>query len=204
MCSDKKDKTKAIDGKMLVFAAPSGSGKTTIVRHLLDKYEQVAFSVSATTRPIRYYEEQGKDYYFLSNEDFRDKIENNAFVEWVEVYEGRFYGTLKAEVERLWKEGKYVLFDIDVVGAMKIKEHYGEKCLSVFIKPPGIKALIERLKNRKTESEESLKIRKERFKKELEFENRFDEVIINDELAVALERAEALTESFLEIQKPRK
>lgn len=204
MCSDNKDKTKAIEGKMVVFAAPSGSGKTTIVRHLLDEYEQLAFSVSATTRPIRYYEEDGIDYYFLSNENFRCKIENKAFVEWVEVYEGRFYGTLKEEIERLWKEGKYVLFDIDVVGAMKIKEHYGEKCLAVFVKPPSIQTLIERLKKRKTESEASLNIRKERFKKELEFESRFDEVIINDELAIALERAEALTESFLEIQKPAK
>jgi guanylate kinase len=194
MCSDSKVKNQK---KMMVFAAPSGSGKTTIVRHLLDKFEELAFSISATTRPIRDYEIDGHDYYFLSVEEFRKRIETGAFVEWVEVYEGRYYGTLVEEVERLWAKGKYVLFDIDVLGARQIKEKYGDQCLLVFVKPPSVEALIDRLEKRKTETEATLQIRKERFHKELGYEVYFDRVLINDQLHIALEEAEQLTREFL-------
>lgn len=183
--------------KMIVFAAPSGSGKTTIVRHLLEKFDELAFSISATTREKRNYETDGHDYYFLSETEFLDRIEKGSFVEWVEVYKGRYYGTLVEEVERLWKEGKCVLFDIDVVGAMHIKEKFGDQCLAVFVKPPGIDTLIHRLRKRKTETEESLKTRRERFDRELTFESRFDCVVINDELDIALNKAEQLTSDFL-------
>lgn len=186
---------------MMVFAAPSGSGKTTIVRHLLDKFDKLAFSISATTRPIRDYEIDGHDYYFLSVEEFRKRIDDGAFVEWVEVYEDRYYGTLVEEVERLWAEGKFVLFDIDVVGARKIKEKYGDQCLLVFVKPPSVEALIDRLEKRKTESETTLQTRKERFQKELSYEGHFDRVLINDQLNVALEEAEQLTREFLGLGK---
>jgi guanylate kinase len=197
MCFKKKDTS----GKMMVFAAPSGSGKTTIVRHLLEKYDELAFSISATTREKRAYEVDGRDYYFLSQDKFREKIKNNDFVEWVEVYEGRYYGTLRSEVERLWKEGKSVLFDIDVVGAMKIKEKYGDSCLAVFVKPPDIETLIERLRKRKTETEDTLKTRRERFEKELAFEDRFDRVLINDDLMLALEEAEHMVREFLRLDQ---
>jgi len=181
----------------MVFAAPSGSGKTTIVRHLLSHFEELAFSISATTREKREYERDGKDYYFLSGEEFKEKIEKDAFVEYVEVYEGRFYGTLKKEVDRLWAEEKCVMFDIDVIGAMQIKEKYGEQCLTVFVKPPSIESLIDRLKKRKTETEESLNTRRERFKDELEFESKFDMVLINDDLENAFNEAEQITREFI-------
>ena len=197
MCCKKVDQATANTGKMMVFAAPSGSGKTTIVRHLLDCFDQLAFSISATTRRKRDYEVDGKDYYFLSEDEFSQRIANGAFVEWVEVYPGRYYGTLKEEVERLWKAGKCILFDIDVIGAMEIKEKYGDRCLAVFVKPPGIEALIDRLRKRKTESEETLQIRKERFREELRFEEKFDRVLINDQLEVALEEAERMVRGFL-------
>ena len=190
--------------KMMVFAAPSGSGKTTIVRHLLDHFEEVDFSISATTRNKRAYEGHGKDYYFLTEDIFRDKIESNEFIEWVEVYQGRFYGTLKSEVERLWNEGKCVLFDIDVLGAMKIKEKYGNQCLAVFIKPPGIESLLERLRKRNTESEETLKTRRERFEKELAFEDQFDVVLVNDDLQMALHKAEQIVIDFLGLDQSNK
>lgn len=182
--------------KMMVFTAPSGSGKTTIVRHLLQKFDQLEFSISATTRSKRDHETDGKDYYFLTVEAFKEKIGQEAFVEWEEVYPGRFYGTLKSEVERIWKGGKFVLFDVDVLGAGSIKEMYGEKCLAVFVKPPSMETLIERLKARKTETQETLEIRKARFLKELEHESCFDVVLINDQLYDALAEAETLVRNF--------
>jgi len=182
--------------KMMVFTAPSGSGKTTIVRHLLEKFDQLEFSISATTRSKRDHETDGKDYYFLTVEAFKEKIDQEAFVEWEEVYPGRFYGTLKSEVERIWKEGKFVLFDVDVLGAGSIKKMYGEKCLAVFVKPPSMETLVERLKARRTETPETLEIRKARFLKELEHESYFDMVLINDQLANALADAETLVRNF--------
>lgn len=182
----------------MVFTAPSGSGKTTIVRHLLSRFDQLSFSVSATTRNKRDYETDGKDYYFLTVEAFQQKIAGDQFVEWEEVYPGRYYGTLKSEVDRIWKEGKFVLFDVDVLGAGSIKRMYGKKCLAVFVKPPSVEVLINRLKARNTETTETLEIRKARFLKELEHESNFDVVLINDQLDKALEEAEELVRKFFE------
>ena len=189
-------------GKMMVFAAPSGSGKTTIVRHLLGVFDRLDFSVSATTREKRNYELDGEDYYFLSVDAFRHRIQQEEFVEWVEVYPGRYYGTLKVEVERMWRAGKCVLFDIDVVGAMQLKEKYGDRCLTVFVRPPSVDALIDRLRKRQTETEESLAIRRARFIEEFKYESKFDRVLINDQLEEALEEAERMTRAFLDLQVP--
>ena len=193
MCSD----NPVLNKKMMVFAAPSGSGKTTIVRHLLNSFDELAFSISATTREKRDYEIDGKDYYFLTEKEFKKQIDDNAFVEWVEVYSGRYYGTLKKEVERLWENGKCVLFDIDVIGAMKIKEQFGDQCLAVFVRPPGIDALLDRLRKRNTETEETLNIRRKRFEKELEYESKFDISLINDDLTEAFQEAENIVKDII-------
>ena len=193
----KKHKAKK---KLLVFTAPSGAGKTTVVQHLLDEYrDALGFSVSATTRKKRKYERGGKDYYFISKEEFKKSIDKNEFVEWEEVYKDQFYGTLKSEVERLWKKGKAVVFDIDVKGALNIKKNYGEDSLVVFISPPSLEILIERLKNRGTESEKSLKKRIARVKKEMEYKDKFDIVLINDFLPETFRNAEKIVEDFLGI-----
>lgn len=184
-------------GKMILFTAPSGAGKTTIVRHLLSTYDELDFSVSATTRDKRPHEEDGKHYYFISPEEFREKIKNNEFVEWEEVYKDQYYGTLKSEVDRLWSEGKHIVFDIEVNGATNIKEMYGDNCLAVFVKPPSLEILIERLKNRKTESEASLRKRIRRVKKEMTFQNSFDTILVNDLLEVTLKEAEIIVENFI-------
>lgn len=183
--------------KLLIFTAPSGAGKTTITRHLLEKFDFLAFSVSATTRDPRPHEEDGVHYYFLSKKDFKKKIKNDGFVEYEEVYEDQFYGTLKDEVKRLWKEGKHILFDIDVQGAKKIKKVYKEEALAVFINPPSKEVLIERLKNRKTEDEKSLKKRIKKATKELKYANKFDAILVNDVLDVALKEAEELVLTFI-------
>ena len=184
-------------GKLLLITAPSGAGKTTIVRHLLKTFDSLAFSISATTRPKRHYEEEGKDYYFLSKEKFETLIEEDAFVEWEEVYPNLFYGTLKREVQRLWAEDKNIIFDIEVKGATNIKKAYPDNSLAIFIKPPSLNCLIERLQSRKTENEETLKERVDRAKKELLYENNFDKVIINDHLKSALQEAENIVKDFL-------
>ncbi len=195
----KKHKAKK---KLLVFTAPSGAGKTTVVQHLLDEYrDALGFSVSATTRKKRKYERGGKDYYFISKEEFKKSIDKNEFVEWEEVYEDQFYGTLKSEVERLWKKGKAVVFDIDVKGALNIKKNYGEDSLVVFISPPSLEILIERLKNRGTESEKSLKKRIARVKKEMDYKDKFDIVLINDFLPETFRKAEQIVEDFLGIDE---
>ena len=195
----KKHKAKK---KLLVFTAPSGAGKTTVVQHLLDEYrDALGFSVSATTRKKRKYERGGKDYYFISKEEFKKSIDKNEFVEWEEVYEDQFYGTLKSEVERLWKKGKAVVFDIDVKGALNIKKNYGEDSLVVFISPPSLEILIERLENRGTESEKSLKKRIARVKKEMEYKDKFDIVLINDFLPETFRKAEQIVEDFLGIDE---
>lgn len=187
------------DGKMFVFTAPSGAGKTTIVRHLLSHFDFLDFSVSATTRDKRPHEEHGVDYYFLSPEEFREKVENDEFIEWEEVYEDQYYGTLKSEVDRLWNLEKHIVFDIEVIGATNIKELYGEDCLATFVKPPSLEILIERLTNRKTESAKSLKKRIARVKREMKYEKTFDKVLVNDLLEVALKEAEFIVEDFLNI-----
>ncbi len=184
-------------GRMFIFTAPSGAGKTTIVRHLLKKYNFLNFSVSATTRDKREHEVDGKDYYFLSGEQFRSRIDAGDFVEWEEVYEDQYYGTLKSEVERVWELGKHIVFDIEVKGATNIKKLYGSKCKAIFIKPPSLKTLIQRLKDRKTESEASLRKRIARVKREMKYQDTFDTILVNDLLLVALKEAEFIVETFV-------
>jgi guanylate kinase len=184
-------------GKMFIFTAPSGAGKTTIVRHLLEKYDFLGFSISATTRRKRDYEIDGKDYYFLSQEEFKKKVSDGEFIEWEEVYEGQFYGTLKSEVDRIWGDNKHLVFDIDVIGAQNIKKYYAERCMSVFIRPPSVEVLIQRLTDRNTESPESFERRISKVRKEMTYENSFDMVLVNDLLDVTLIEADHIVETFV-------
>ena len=183
--------------KLIVFTAPSGSGKTTIVRHLLLKYDQLAFSISATTRSKRAREQNGKDYYFMTKEEFETKIDQSAFLEWEEVYPNIYYGTLKSEVERLWKAGKYVIFDIDVQGATRLKQQYSDQCFVVFVKPPSFDVLIKRLKRRNTENKTSLEMRINKIREEMEYADLFDYCLLNDELSIALKEAENLIANLI-------
>ena len=181
---------------MVVFTAPSGAGKTTIVKHLLSKYpDQLSFSISATTRPKREAEVKSKDYYFLTEAEFRQKVAQGDFIEYEEVYEDRYYGTLKSEVDRIKALGKKVVFDIEVNGAQNIKEKYGDRCLVIFVKPPSFRILVQRLTKRGTETPKSLKKRIRRIKKELLFEKSFDLVLMNDVLEVTLKEAEQIMQS---------
>lgn len=182
--------------KLVIFTAPSGAGKTTLVRHLLSKYDYLAFSTSATTRPMREGEVDGKDYYFLTEKEFRAKAKNNEFIEWEE-YAGNYYGTLKSEVSRLWEADKVVLFDVEVRGAINIKEMFGDQCLAIFVKAPSIQILMGRLMKRGTESPETFRKRMNILKKEMTFEDRFDKVLVNDKLEVAKQEAEDLVNSFI-------
>lgn len=185
-------------GKAIIFSAPSGSGKTTIVKHLLTTNPRLGFSISACTRDKRGRDEQnGKDYYFLTPEEFKSKIDQNAFVEWEEVYEGNFYGTLKAEIERIWNEGKTVIFDVDVKGGLHLKEYFGDSALAVFVKVPSLEVLTSRLRDRGTESEESLSRRLYKAKFEMSFEDRFDVSLVNDDMEKSFLQAEALVNNFL-------
>lgn len=182
---------------MFIFTAPSGAGKTTIVRHILEKYDFLDFSVSATTREKRAYETEGKDYYFMSVPEFKKKIADNAFVEWEEVYADQFYGTLQSELDRIWSMGKHLVFDIDVRGAANIKAKYEQRCMSVFVKPPSFEILKQRLTDRNTETAESLAKRIEKVRLELEYENRFDFVLVNDQIDVAFTEAGHIVETFI-------
>ena len=184
-------------GKLIVFTAPSGSGKTTIVRHLLSTFPETSFSVSATTRQRRPHEVDGKDYYFVSVETFTHWIYIEAFAEWEEVYPNQFYGTLKAEIERLHQEGKHVIFDVDVKGAMHIKEIYPADTLTVFVKVPSMEELERRLVTRGTDSPENLRKRLAKAEFELTFESQFDVVLINDVLDDTLIKAEEIVRNFL-------
>jgi guanylate kinase len=185
-------------GKLIVFSAPSGSGKTTIVRHLLgiDKLN-LEFSISATSREKRGEEIDGKDYYFLSTKEFKNKIKNDSFLEWEEVYRDNFYGTLKTEVERIWAQGKHVIFDIDVSGGLRIKRKFPNETLAVFVKPPSIDELKIRLKKRKTESADKINMRIAKASAELATAPLFDVIIENDNLEKALEEAETLVSEFI-------
>lgn len=186
------------NGKAIIFSAPSGSGKTTIVKHLLSKFPELEFSISASTRDKRgRAETNGKDYYFLSPEEFKSKIDSNEFVEWEEVYEGNFYGTLKSEVERIWAKGHHVIFDVDVKGGLNLKNHFVDRGLAVFVKVTDIDVLSERLKDRGTEDEESLSRRLFKAKFEMSFENKFDTVLINEDLDESFVNAEKLISDFL-------
>lgn len=182
---------------MLIFTAPSGAGKTTLVKHLLSEYDFLDFSVSATTREKRDHEVDGKDYYFLTPEDFRKRIENGEFIEWEEVYTDQYYGTLTSEVDRLWSLGKHIVFDIEVKGATNIKKFYGDKAHAIFVKPPSLDILIQRLTDRATESEASLKKRIARVKEEMTYQDTFDAVLVNDLLEVAKKEAEYMVETFV-------
>lgn len=186
-------------GKLIVFSAPSGSGKTTIVRYLLNKEEvNLDFSISATSRAPRGHEKHGVDYYFMSLKEFKQHIKNDDFLEWEEVYRDNFYGTLKAEVERIWALGKHVVFDIDVVGGLDIKQIYPDRTLAVFVKPPSIEELKIRLKKRKTETDDKINMRVAKASIEMATAPQFDHIIINNELNVALEEAYDLVKEFVE------
>ncbi|MFT4575879.1 MAG: guanylate kinase [Polaribacter sp.] len=190
------------EGKLFVFSAPSGSGKTTIVRHLLAQEKfNLEFSVSATSREPRGFEVNGQDYYFISLKEFKENIKSDSFLEWEEVYRDNFYGTLKTEVERIWAEGKHVIFDIDVAGGLRIKKKFPEQTLAVFVKPPSIDELKIRLKKRKTESDEKINMRIAKASVELATAPQFDKIIKNYDLEVALEEAEDLVGSFLQLEK---
>lgn len=185
-------------GKLLVFSAPSGSGKTTIVRYLLDQPElNLAFSVSATSRARRGREKQGEHYYFISISEFKNHIKNEDFLEWEEVYRDNFYGTLKSEVERLWAEGKNVIFDIDVVGGLRIKKKFPEETLAVFVKPPSVDELKIRLKKRSTESDDKINMRIAKASVELATAPQFDKIIKNYDLDTALAEAKQLVLDFI-------
>lgn len=186
-----------MEGKLFIFSAPSGSGKTTIVRSLLEKDLGLEFSISATSRPKRENEIHEKDYYFLSIDDFKEKIVKDEFVEWEEVYENRFYGTLKTELERIWSKGKHVIFDVDVIGGINIKKKYPDKALSIFVMPPSIDELENRLKLRSTDSKEDIETRIEKASKELTFVKDFDITIVNDNLNKAILEAENSVRNFI-------
>ena len=191
--------TTSKTGKLIVFSAPSGSGKTTIVRHLLSKKElNLEFSVSATSREPRDYEIDGKDYYFMSLNEFKQHIKNDDFLEWEEVYRDNFYGTLKSEVQRIWNEGKHVIFDIDVVGGLDIKNIYPEHTLAVFVKPPSVEELKIRLKKRQTESDERINMRVAKASIEMATAPQFDKILINNDLDTALKDAYQLVKSFID------
>jgi guanylate kinase len=185
-------------GKLIVFSAPSGSGKTTIVRHLLNQEQfQLEFSISATSREARGNEKDGEDYYFISAKEFKNKIKLDEFLEWEEVYIDNFYGTLKTEVERIWSKGKHVIFDIDVAGGLRIKKKFPERTLAVFVKPPDINELIIRLKQRGEESPEKIAMRVAKAPTEMATAPQFDTIILNDDLKTALDDAENLVKDFI-------
>ena len=185
--------------KAIIFSAPSGAGKTTIVKSLLANNLPLSFSISACSRQKRENEINGKDYHFLSIEDFKQKINEQAFIEWEEVYENNYYGTLKSEIERVWNDKKHVVFDVDVVGGLNLKKHFGNNALAIFIQPPSMDVLIERLRNRATESEASLNKRIDKAKHEMTYSPSFDSIIINDQLEETIEVAEKKVKDFLNL-----
>lgn len=185
--------------KVVIVSAPSGAGKTTLVKHLLHQpHLNLAFSVSACTRAPRPHELHGRDYYFLSVTEFREKIANQQFLEYEEVYPDNYYGTLKTEVERLFAIGKNVIFDVDVIGGLNIKKYFGTQALALFVSPPDLNTLKQRLINRQSDSEEKIKMRLEKAEYEMSFATQFDKILINDNLQVALDEIEKITCSFLE------
>lgn len=190
-----------MQGKLIIFSAPSGAGKTTIVRHLLKKYpNKLSFSISASTRKPRGEEVDGKDYYFISKEEFLHRTAQQEFVEFEEVYSGTFYGTLNSEIERIWEAGMHVIFDLDVIGGLRLKKKFGDQALAIFVEPPSLDILEKRLRGRGTDSEEKLKERIEKADKELVFAKDFDVILHNDSLEKACQEAEKLVEEFLGIE----
>jgi guanylate kinase len=184
-------------GKIIIITAPSGAGKTSITQHLLHEFPTLTFSISAATRKPRGSEVNGKDYYFISEEDFKQKIQHNEFLEWEMVYEGKYYGTLKSEMERIWKECKTPVLDIDVKGAIHVQQQYPGQCLSLFIQAPSVDELRKRLESRGTETPESLHTRLSKAEYEMSFRHKFDAVVINDDLKKAQLEAAALVQQFL-------
>ena len=184
-------------GKAIIFSAPSGSGKTTIVQHLLNNNPDLGFSISASTRDKRgRTEADGKDYYFLSPEAFKKKIDKNEFIEWEEVYEGNFYGTLKSEIDRVWSQGKNVIFDVDVKGGLNLKKYFGDNSLAVFVKVPSLDILKDRLNDRGTDSDESISRRLFKANFEMSFQDQFDKVLVNENLQTSLAEAQRLYDEF--------
>ncbi len=184
-------------GKLVIFSAPSGSGKTTIVRELLKRFPQFEFSISATSRKPRGTEQHGVDYYYLSNEEFRERVERDEFVEWEEVYAGTCYGTLKCEMERIWAKGNIIVFDVDVMGGINLKRLFGDDACSVFIMPPSVEELERRLRGRGTDSEEVILKRIDKAEFELSKSSEFDHTVVNDVLADAVDEATNIINNFL-------
>jgi len=186
--------------KAIIISAPSGAGKTTIVKHLLGVIPELEFSVSACTRIKREGETDGKDYYFISVDEFREKIENDEFVEWEEVYPGNYYGTLKSELQRIWGKGNYPIFDVDVIGGLNLKKYFGEKALAIFIQPPSPDELKKRLIGRNTDDEESLKKRFAKTEYEMTFKQQFDQIVINSELEKSFTKVYKLVYDFINLE----
>lgn len=186
------------EGKCIIFSAPSGAGKTTIVKRLLEEVHALRFSVSACTRDKRVGEKDGKDYYFLSINDFKNKIYREEFIEWEEVYTDHYYGTLKKEIERIWNEGNHVIFDVDVVGGLNLKKYFGEKALAIFVMPPSIEELEARLRGRATETEDRLAKRIGKAQEELNTADQFDVILLNDHLEEACNKAKELVGNFID------
>lgn len=184
-------------GKLIIFSAPSGAGKTTIVRHLLKKFPNLSFSISATTRDLRGSEKHENDYYFITKEDFLHRVARQEFVEFEEVYSGTFYGTLRSEIERIWNEGKHVIFDIDVEGGLRLKRKYEDDALAIFVQPPSLEVLKERLSGRGTDSQEKLQERFIKAEKELQYADKFDVILKNYDLDTACKEAEKLVSDFI-------
>jgi len=189
------------EGKLIIFSAPSGAGKTTIVKHLLQKFPTLSFSISATTRESRGSEKHENDYYFITKEDFLHKVARQEFVEFEEVYSGTFYGTLRSEIERIWNDGKHVIFDIDVEGGLRLKRKYEEDALAIFVQPPSLEVLKERLTGRGTDSQEKLQERFIKAEKELLYADKFDVILKNYDLEIACKEAEKLVGDFLGINQ---
>ncbi|MBV2196137.1 MAG: guanylate kinase [Flavobacterium sp.] len=192
------DSQQVNKGKCIIFSAPSGAGKTTIVHCLLSKIPSLSFSVSACSRPPRNGEVDGKDYYFLGIEGFKKKIHENSFVEWEEVYQDNFYGTLKSELDRIWNEGKTVIFDVDVVGGLNLKKIIGNQALAIFVQPPSLETLERRLRFRSTETEDKLQMRLNKAIQELSRANEFDTILFNDDLEIACKQAEQKVLKFIQ------
>lgn len=189
-----------MEGKLFIFSAPSGSGKSTIVQHLMKLKLGLAFSISATSRRPRKGEVDGREYHFMSPESFRKKVDNNEFLEWEEVYPGQYYGTLRSEVNRIWKQGQHAIFDIDVLGGIKLKGEFGDTACAIFVKPPSLEVLEQRLRLRASDDEASLEKRLGKAEYELSKAPFFDHILVNDSLELALQEAEMLVRDFL--QKP--
>jgi guanylate kinase len=187
----------ATSNKLIIITAPSGAGKTSITRYLMNKFPQLSFSISAATRQARSEEKNGKDYYFMSMDDFKQKIQHNEFVEWEMVYEGKYYGTLKSELERIWSKSKIPVLDIDVQGAIHVQQQYPESSLTLFIEPPSVAELKKRLDSRGTETADTLAARVSKASYELSFKDQFDKLIVNDDLPKACAKAESIVNDFI-------